>query len=240
MNIASTQSNSFSPTRIVLFLGQYSGALIGGIMAIALVFFEMFNYSTTEFALGDLLGDLRFFGVHWSTLLAIAFCGIDFAGVVRLLAPERNGSQNEVWYLFGAWMIAATMNAVLTWWGVSMAIINHPIASSSVVDPATITRFVPLFVAIMIWVIRILLIGSISMAVDRLMYGHSRQHSPIHGSPRVVTTSASPASTTSAPRYASASRPAVTTSAIPTRQDPSYQGAALSASPVYESVSRHQ
>ncbi|GAF95342.1 unnamed protein product, partial [marine sediment metagenome] len=40
----------------------------------ALVAFEIFNYGTTEFALGDLLGDLGFAGIRWSTILALAFC----------------------------------------------------------------------------------------------------------------------------------------------------------------------
>jgi hypothetical protein len=38
-----------------------------------LVAFEIFNYGTTEFAFKDLLGDLSFVGVHWATILALAF-----------------------------------------------------------------------------------------------------------------------------------------------------------------------
>ena len=60
------------------------GALFGGILLGALLAFEVFNYSTTDFALRDVLGDLRFAGIHWSTILSIAFCGIDFAGIARL------------------------------------------------------------------------------------------------------------------------------------------------------------
>ena len=33
----------------------------------ALLAFEIFNYSTTEFAMSDLLGDLRFAGLRWSS-----------------------------------------------------------------------------------------------------------------------------------------------------------------------------
>jgi hypothetical protein len=50
------------------------GAIFGGILLIALLAFEIFNYSTTEFALRDILGDLRFAGSRWATILAIAFC----------------------------------------------------------------------------------------------------------------------------------------------------------------------
>ena len=85
----------------------------------ALIAFEIFNYSTTDHALSDMLGDLTFAGIPWSTMLAIAFCGIDFAGIARLFTPEQGMEEpKEVWYLFGAWLLAATMNAILTWWGV--------------------------------------------------------------------------------------------------------------------------
>ena len=137
----------------------------------ALIAFEIFNFSTTDHALGDLLGDLSFWGLPWSSVLAIAFCGIDFAGIARLFTPEQGADEpKEVWYLFGAWLLAATMNAILTWWGVSMAVANHQVTATAVVDPAMISGIVPVFVAIMVWVIRILIIGTLSLAMDRLLH----------------------------------------------------------------------
>jgi len=137
----------------------------------ALIAFEVFNYSTTDHALRDLLGDLQFGGIPWATILAIAFCGIDFAGIARLFTPEQGMDEpKEVWYLFGAWLLAATMNAILTWWGVSIAVTTHSIESSSVLDPKTVNSVVPVFVAIMVWVIRILIIGTLSLAMDRLIH----------------------------------------------------------------------
>lgn len=143
--------------------------IFGVIIFVALIAFEMFNYSTTEYALRDLLGSLKFAGVTWGTILTIAFCGIDFAGIARLFMPHARGNAQEVWYLFGAWLLAATMNAALTWWGVSMAIANHAVKSASVISSDTISNIVPVFVAVMVWVIRILIIGSISYAADHLM-----------------------------------------------------------------------
>ena len=158
--------------------GIRPGLVVAFIIAVALIFFEMFNYSTTDFALRDLLGDLRFFGIRWSVMLSIAFCAIDFAGVARLFTPEDSSDEpKEVWFLFGAWLLAATMNAALTWWGVSMAIANHYVEGSAVVDAATIQTVVPLFVAIMVWTIRILLIGTISVAGDKFLWGHTSSRS---------------------------------------------------------------
>ena len=141
----------------------------------ALLAFEIFNYTTTDHALQDLLGNLTFAGFRWSTILALAFCGIDFAGIARLFTPEQGEDEpKEVWYLFGAWLLAATMNAILTWWGVSMAVATHTVQSTAVIDPQTLTTIIPVFVAIMVWVIRILIIGTLSLAMDRLL--HPGQH----------------------------------------------------------------
>lgn len=146
-----------------------SGTVYALIIILAMIAFEVFNYSTTAFSLQDLLGDLKFAGVPWSTFLALAFCGIDFAGVAKLIAPDNRRMEiKESWYLFGAWLIAATANAALTWWGVSVAISSHALKSSSIIDAETLTRTVPLFVAIMVWVLRILIIASLTSALERL------------------------------------------------------------------------
>lgn len=151
--------------------------LIFGFLIIgALLFFEIFNYSTTFFALQDLLGQQKTFGIRWATALALAFCAIDFAGISRIFTPEQGRQEpKEIWYLFGAWMLAATMNASLTWWGVSMAITNHTVQSTAIVEAGKIIRIVPIFVAILVWVIRVLVIGSISTLGERLLWGAGAQ-----------------------------------------------------------------
>ena len=153
------------------------GMAFGIIIVGALLAFEIFNYSTTQFALADVLGNLKFAGIPWATILALAFCGIDFAGIARLFTPEQGRDEPaEVWYLFGAWLLAAAMNATLTWWGVSVAIVNHnSLAGGVVMTNTTLTKVVPVFVAIMVWLIRVLIIGSFSIAGERLFsQGESR------------------------------------------------------------------
>jgi hypothetical protein len=156
-------STPFGPLRM------RRGFAFGVIIIFALLAFEIFNYSTTDFALHDLLGDLSFLDLRWSTILALAFCGIDFAGIARIFTPEEGADEPaEVWYLFGAWLLAATMNAMLTWWGISIAILNHQSLGSAVVDRATLLKAVPIFVAVLVWLSRVLLIGTFSLAGDRL------------------------------------------------------------------------
>jgi hypothetical protein len=146
----------------------------------ALIAFEIFNYSTTDFAMSDLLGDLKFGGLRWATILAIAFCGIDFAGIARLFTPETGADETkEVWYLFGAWLLAATMNAILTWWGVSIAILQHQSLGSAVISRDVLLKSVPIFVALMVWLSRVLIIGTFSVAGERLFWENEPFSTPL-------------------------------------------------------------
>ncbi len=165
--------NHASPIQMLRFLrgaGLRRGSMFGALLVLALLAFEVFNYSTTDFALTDVLGaDLRFLGLRWATILSIAFCAIDFAGIARLFTPEQGRDEPvEVWYLFGAWVLAAAMNATLTWWGVAVAIRGHTALGSAILGRETLLNVVPVFVAVMVWIIRILLIGTFSIAGERL------------------------------------------------------------------------
>jgi len=205
------------------------GAAWGAMILGALLAFEVFNFSTTEFALNDVLGDLKFAGFRWATILSVAFCGIDFAGIARIFTPEKGADEpTEVWYLFGAWLLAAAMNAMLTWWGVSVAIINHSsLGAGSVISNATLTKAVPVFVAIMVWLIRVLIIGTFSLAGDRLFSQDSRRsYSTARPAPRPqasrATASLRPAS--SLPRPANSySRSAPKPQGNYSRPEPTYQ-----------------
>jgi len=172
MNIASTRPSYQSPLRLFPHIRLRTGVFYALIIILAMAAFEAFNYSTTAFALKDLLGGLTFAGIQWSTLLAIAFCGIDFAGIASLISQPHQRDNKDAWYLFGAWLIAGSANAALTWWGVSMAIANHPLGSAIVVNTNTLTGIVPIFVAVMVWVIRVLIISSLSTALERMTGSH--------------------------------------------------------------------
>src|SRR6185436_9945242 len=148
---------------------QKRGLIFGGIILSALMAFEVFNYSSTSFALQDILGSLAFGSLKWSTILAVAFCGIDFAGIARIFTPEQGRDEPaEVWYLFGAWLLAAGFNAALTWWGVSVAILKHNAEGGVLLGQTAMTHIVPVFVAGMVLLIRVLLINTFSIAGDRI------------------------------------------------------------------------
>jgi len=153
------------------------GAAWGMMILGALLAFEIFNFSTTQFALLDVLGNLEFAGMRWASILAIAFCGMDFAGIARIFTPEQGADEpKEVYYLFGAWLLAAAFNAMLTWWGISVAIINHSsLSGGAVISNETMTKIVPVFVAAMILLIRVLIIGTFSLAGDRIFTTQNQQ-----------------------------------------------------------------
>jgi hypothetical protein len=142
--------------------------VIGLILVVALMAFEIFNFDTTQYALRDLLGDIRFVGLQWATILAIAFCAIDFAGLAHLFTPERGLNEpKEVWYLMGAWLLGAPMNALMTWWAVSLTLLNHQFGNE-VLSREQLLQYAPIFVAVLVWLTRILFIGAFSVAGDHL------------------------------------------------------------------------
>ncbi len=205
------------------------GAVFALIMLGALLAFEIFNYSTTDYALRDVLGDLSFASVRWATILSIAFCGIDFAGIARLFTPEQGRDEPaEVWYLFGAWVLAAAMNAILTWWGVSLAIVQHNTLSSAIIERGTLIKVVPVFVAVMVWIIRILVIGTFAMAGDRIfsMADDRRdQRTPARPASSYPLNAARPAAATVRP----APKPESPLNRPVSRPEPSYHPAGMAA-----------
>lgn len=138
-------------------------ATVSTILVIAMLAFELFNFDTTRFALHSLLGDASFGGIRWAAILALAFCAIDFAGLVHLCGPEReHEARHATWYLTGAWLLAGTMNALMTWWAINLTLLNHAFGNE-LLSRAQILEVVPPFVAGLVWLTRILFIGAFAL-----------------------------------------------------------------------------
>jgi len=133
---------------------KLSNWILGVLLLAALFGFEVFNFSTTKYALKDTLGDLRFAGLLWATILAVAFCGIDFAGVARIFTPALSGEEPIwKWYFMGGWALVAAFNAMLTGWAVLL--VTHILSIS-------------IFVAFVTWVVRLLIVGVFVVAGDKV------------------------------------------------------------------------
>lgn len=223
------RSRSFNLMPFLQGTALKRGAIFGLIILSALAAFEVFNYSSTLFALRDILGDLSFGPLRWATILAFAFCGIDFAGIARIFTPERGRDEPaEVWYLFAAWFLAAAFNATLTWWGVSVAILRHNAAGGVLLGQVAMTKFVPIFVAAMVLAIRVLLINTFSVAGDRIFSMASDRVPQYQRQPSYPAESLrTPSNATAFPRPAPKPTPAAP--ARPLYQEPTYHPVGMSA-----------
>jgi hypothetical protein len=169
MNRSQTQTIFHNPFQIMRKVYEQSGGICTFLIALVLLSLEIFNFSTTQFALQDLLGEIGAGPTTWAAILASAFCGMNLIGIIRLFTSSNHQNQgNESWFLLGAWLLAAVMNTGLNWWGVSIAIYNHPVNSVLVVDPMTIVTVIPIFVALIVMLIRILIIGNLASTIRRV------------------------------------------------------------------------
>lgn len=198
-----------SPLAVLRSRLRGRGLWFGLILLAALVSFEVFNFSTTEYALTTLFGGHSAFGVlSWATVLAVAFCGIDFAGLSRLFTPEVGRKEpKEVWLLTGAWFLGASMNAVMTWWAVGSALAENVYLGNELVSREQILNVAPVFLALLVWLTRILIIGAFSFAGDHLFTTADCRTGTVEAAARPVTTAmpVRPATAVAAPT----SRPAI-------------------------------
>jgi hypothetical protein len=222
------RSMSLNLSPLLKGTAQRRGLIFGVIITLALLAFEVFNYSSTVFALEDILGSLSFGPFQWATILALAFCGIDFAGIARIFTPEKGRNEPaEVWYLFGAWFLAAAFNAMLTWWGVSVAMLNHSAQGGALLGP-TMMKFVPIFVAGMVLLIRVLLINTFSIAGENLFsVADDKYSSSYRPSYRQANETYSAPMNSSLPRPAPKPTPAASTRPLYT--EPTYHPVGMNA-----------
>ncbi len=164
------------------------GTLAAVILIVAFIAFELFNFSTTEMALNSLLGAGSVIGLRWGSVLAIAFCSIDLAGLSRLFTPERRLAQEpkEIWYLLGAWLVGAAINAVMTWWAVLNSLIDQPLGNEVITREQMLT-FVPIAVSVLVWLTRVLLIGALAVAGENFFHVGAKIERPTYTTGRSRT-----------------------------------------------------
>jgi len=179
MNLTTTQRFSHLTSQLFKNVRTRSNSLYVGIIVLALAALEIFNFNTTDFALRDILGNQGNGLLTWSMILSLALCGMDIAGIAKILASPKEESGNmSSWYLLGAWVLAAAMNAGLTWWGISVAIYNQPAHAVMIIDPMTYVTVVPVLVAVMVWVIRVLIIGTLVTSLNLVLEGSKQESEP--------------------------------------------------------------
>jgi hypothetical protein len=138
----------------------------GLVIVIGLIAFDIFNFATTQNALNSFsLGSL--WGIRMSIALAVAFCAIDLAGLASLFTHEKG--MDEPWWvwMFGAgWLVASAVNAIGTWWAILLGMQDAPAINNPMFTAQQLYYFVPVILALTVWLIRLLLIGSTILAWD--------------------------------------------------------------------------
>ena len=113
-----------------------------------------------------------------------------------------------------------------------MAIVSHNVQSAAVINPVTLTRVVPIFVALMVWVIRILIIGTLSVAGEKLLWNDKRPAYSRNTSSNIPLTN----NRMTRPHPA-ASRNTAPRAAAPRNAFPSNDGQSRRPEPTYHSLS---
>lgn len=134
------------------------------VLGLALVAFEFLSFEMSRYGLNGLLSGANFAGFGWATILAVAFCCIDFAGLLRFFMAKNGQSEPaESWYWMGAWLLGATLHALLAWWATSLILVNFNSGSSGNVSTGLIA-VLPVSIAVLVWIARILFIGAFTFA----------------------------------------------------------------------------
>lgn len=168
MNLTAAQQITRTTRTLFKHMKFESRSVFMTVIALALTAFEIFNFSTTDFALRDILGSQSSGLLPWATILSLAFCGMDVAGIAKMLASQNGDEKDKSsWYLLGAWALSAAMNTGLTWWGISVVIYNQPAHAVMIVDPMTYVTVIPVMGAVMVWAIRVLIIGLLVSSFEK-------------------------------------------------------------------------
>jgi hypothetical protein len=69
------------------------------------------------------------------------------------------------WLLLGAWLLGGAVNAAMTWWAVSLALAGRDLGNE-VLTREQLLHAVPVLVAVLVWITRILLISSFVSTAD--------------------------------------------------------------------------
>ena len=162
MNKAKEQSR-LNPLHFFIRTHLKTSDVILSLLVFVFISVEIFSFSISYYALNDLLGEMDFWGIRWATVLAIAFCGIGLAGFALNLPPQPAGKKSRrEGYLFGVWMAGATLNTILTWWGLSIVMANQPTGNARMIEPEVLANFIPVFMAVLAGLVRILISGTLA------------------------------------------------------------------------------
>jgi hypothetical protein len=149
-------------------------AVWGGVLVLSMLGLEMFKFFVTFGILSEILSGMSN-GVLAAGSLAFVFCAFDIAGLARLFTEQQGKDEPAViWLLTFGWLLASVLNASLIWMAVATSMANASF-STSLYTAGELAMFVPILVAATVWLVHVTLIGTISLAGDRLLYSRKAE-----------------------------------------------------------------
>lgn len=148
--------------------------LTGILLLVALAVFEFINYTTTVAAVNSIIGVrevslILLNTVQFATLIGLATCLLDFAGIARIFTPERgNDEPRAVYVLFFVWLCAAVINAGLTWWVASIWVATGYAGGNPAVSYESVVKWAPIILASLFFLIHFGLVYTIATLGDDL------------------------------------------------------------------------
>jgi hypothetical protein len=141
----------------------FSLMIVFGLLA-----FDVFNFATTKTALESFMGTGKVLGIVVAQALAVAFCMVDLGGLTSLFTEEKGFDEPWWVWMFGAgWLLASAINAALTWWAILLGMPNVPAINNPLYTAEQLFTYVPVILAVAVWLIRLLLVGATIVAWDR-------------------------------------------------------------------------
>ena len=136
-------------------------------LAIGMLSFELFNYATTELGIKSLIGDGKVLSISIASVFAIAFCFADIGGIARVFTPQTSLSDEplEVYLAMGGWIIAAIINAGMTWYALLTMMSGRALGNEIVSQEALLT-YAPFIGALATLLVRFMLVNSIVIGIE--------------------------------------------------------------------------
>lgn len=135
--------------------GAQRGALAFAIGLIALVGLEAVNAGTTYAALQALTAG----ALGLTVGLTVALWALDFGGLLRIFGRVEERDPALV-YFAGAWLTAAAVNALGTWYAVGLALSAGGFEGGAFVDQAALVEWAPIAIAAAVLLARVLFVAA--------------------------------------------------------------------------------
>lgn len=146
-----------------------------GWLALCLLLFELFSYSSSYEALYGIFGISS-----WAGLIAFSLCVVDFAGLGKLMVPGME-KDDSAGYLLGAWLLSAVGDTFLTYIVIADELrrnLDTLLVARGVIGIDVWTTTIPIAFAVLVWIIQVGLVASLSRTIDRISPKYtSREHS---------------------------------------------------------------